>query len=96
MYYTELTANTEGIQQIVETNSLQALGQLLIEQFSIGIITKIIPKKGLFSRLAKKTKVNFTVKSVHQNELEPEMILEYSAGKLVDEQYHKPVKRSKR
>ena len=62
---------------------------VIIEQFFFGFTTEGMPRKVLLNKLAKLTKVNFTAKSISNYEMEPEQILEYKLGALVDEQYHR-------
>ena len=90
MFYTEIRAKPDDLKIILELGTVNDPFNVIIEQFFFGFTTEGMPRKVLLNKLAKLTKVNFTAKSVSNYEMEPEQILEYSMGALVDEQHHKP------
>lgn len=100
MFYNEIRATGKAIEVVIKyldstIESLRPVQDLICNEFDIGFITKTLPKKRVFNQLAKSSKTSFVVKSISQHEMEPEQILVYEDGKLVDEQHRKPAKRRK-
>jgi len=101
-YYNEITALPEGIVAIstfcrcnTDFNCfVSSLNKARVEKNLIGFVTEEIPRRVQLNILAKQTSVDFIFKSVESQEVEPELILEYKGGKLVDEQkYKRPIRR---